>query len=178
MFTLQSHPHYAFNYAVNDPHTGDNKAQWENRDGGAVKGAYSLVEPDGSLRVVEYAADDLKGFNAVVKRIGPNVHAMTSHHGTLPVTSLKPIAPLYYGWGAAPPAIGLPKTTFGHWSLPWDPLTLSYGGWMPIKGNSFGIGPYATIYSKKFGKNGKLLKTWKTGPIPLHGGSLVIKTKH
>lgn len=40
-----------------------------------VKGSYSVVEPDGTLRVVEYAADDATGFNAVVKRIGPSLHA-------------------------------------------------------------------------------------------------------
>ncbi|XP_026321125.1 pupal cuticle protein Edg-84A-like [Hyposmocoma kahamanoa] len=69
-----SYPSYAFEYSVKDPHTGDNKAQWEKRDGDAVKGAYSLVEPDGSLRVVEYWADDKSGFNAIVKRLGPNLH--------------------------------------------------------------------------------------------------------
>ncbi|XP_011561874.2 cuticle protein 19.8 [Plutella xylostella] len=69
-----TYPKYAFDYAVKDPHTGDNKAQWEKRDGDMVKGAYSLVEPDGSLRVVEYWADDKHGFNANVKRIGPSIH--------------------------------------------------------------------------------------------------------
>lgn len=55
--------------------TGDRKSQHEVRDGGVVKGSYSVVEPDGSVRVVDYAADDVNGFNAVVKRIGPSVHA-------------------------------------------------------------------------------------------------------
>lgn len=54
--------------------TGDNKAQHEVRDGDVVKGSYSLVEPDGSIRVVDYSADDVNGFNAVVKKIGPSVH--------------------------------------------------------------------------------------------------------
>lgn len=35
---LQSYPSYAFEYSVKDPHTGDNKAQWEKRHGDAVKG--------------------------------------------------------------------------------------------------------------------------------------------
>lgn len=130
---------------------------------------------------MEYTADDLTGFNAVVKRLGPNIHTTTIPHGKtlpyIPLTPIAPLAPLSYGWGAAPSAIGLPKTTIGHWSLPWDPLTSSYGGWVPLKGSSLG-GPYATIYSKRYAKNGKLLKSWTTGPIPLHGGSLVIKTKH
>lgn len=33
------------------------------------------MEPDGSVRVVEYVADDANGFNAVVKKVGPSVHA-------------------------------------------------------------------------------------------------------
>lgn len=71
---FQSVPRYNFNYAVNDPVTGDNKAQTEVRDGGYVKGSYSLSEPDGTLRVVDYTADPVAGFNAVVKRVGPAAH--------------------------------------------------------------------------------------------------------
>lgn len=54
--------------------TGDHKAQTETRDGGLVKGSYSLAEPDGTLRVVDYTADPVSGFNAVVKRVGPAAH--------------------------------------------------------------------------------------------------------
>jgi len=61
---------YSFEYSVNDPYTYDVKNQQEYSDGnGYVKGSYSLVEPDGSTRVVEYTADDYNGFNAVVKKI-------------------------------------------------------------------------------------------------------------
>ncbi|XP_049866472.1 adult-specific cuticular protein ACP-20-like [Pectinophora gossypiella] len=67
-------PRYNFNYAVSDPSTGDNKAQTEVRDGGVVKGSYSLAEPDGTIRVVDYSADPVSGFNAVVKRVGPAAH--------------------------------------------------------------------------------------------------------
>lgn len=70
-------PHYGFNYAVNDPHTGDNKAQTESRDGDVVKGSYSLTEPDGTIRVVDYTADSVTGFNANVKRLGPAAHPQT-----------------------------------------------------------------------------------------------------
>jgi len=63
---------YHFAYTVVDPLTGDVKSQNEVSDGrGTVKGSYSLVEADGSTRVVEYTADDEHGFNAEVKRIGP-----------------------------------------------------------------------------------------------------------
>lgn len=63
---------YHFAYAVEDPLTGDVKSQNEVSDGrGTVKGTYSMVEADGSTRVVEYTADDEHGFNAEVKRIEP-----------------------------------------------------------------------------------------------------------
>lgn len=35
---FQTYPSYAFEYSVKDPHTGDNKAQWEKRNGDAVTG--------------------------------------------------------------------------------------------------------------------------------------------
>ncbi|XP_026751408.1 cuticle protein 19-like [Galleria mellonella] len=69
-----SHPKYAFDYSVKDPHTGDFKSQWETRDGDVVKGSYSVAEPDGTTRIVEYTADKHNGFNAVVKRIGHAHH--------------------------------------------------------------------------------------------------------
>lgn len=63
-------------------------------------GAYSLVEPDGSLRIVEYWADDKSGFNAVVKRVGPNLHP-TGHapiyKAQIPVLAGPALAPLSIG---------------------------------------------------------------------------------
>ncbi|EEZ97495.1 uncharacterized protein LOC103314422 [Tribolium castaneum] len=64
---------YHFSYAVSDPHTGDHKSQWEVKENGVVRGAYSLLEPDGTTRVVEYVADH-DGFRAVVKKIGTAIH--------------------------------------------------------------------------------------------------------
>ncbi|XP_067001087.2 cuticle protein 19 [Anabrus simplex] len=69
-----AYPKYAFDYGVQDAHTGDHKHQWEHRDGDVVKGSYSLAEPDGTVRIVEYTADDHNGFNAVVKKTGHAVH--------------------------------------------------------------------------------------------------------
>lgn len=71
---FQAHPKYKFDYVVSDPHTGDHKQQWEHRDGDHVQGAYSLVEADGSTRIVEYTSDPHVGFNAVVKKIGHETH--------------------------------------------------------------------------------------------------------
>ncbi|XP_075970769.1 cuticle protein 19-like [Anticarsia gemmatalis] len=71
---VYAHPRYQFNYGVTDGHTGDQKSQWEARDGDVVKGQYSLVEPDGTVRTVNYSADDHNGFNAVVSRHGHAAH--------------------------------------------------------------------------------------------------------
>ncbi|XP_065356362.1 putative uncharacterized protein DDB_G0282133 [Calliphora vicina] len=59
---------YDYSYSVNDPTTGDIKSHSESRDGYYVRGAYSLVDPDGYKRTVTYTADNVNGFNAVVKR--------------------------------------------------------------------------------------------------------------
>ncbi|KAJ3648687.1 hypothetical protein Zmor_020470 [Zophobas morio] len=64
------HPKYQFNYAVHDPHTGDEKQHIEERNGDEVKGTYTVKEADGTTRVVEYKADKHNGFNAVVHKIG------------------------------------------------------------------------------------------------------------
>jgi Insect cuticle protein len=47
-------PKYAYKYGVEDLHTGDVKSQHETRDGDVVKGSYTLVEPDGSIRTVSF----------------------------------------------------------------------------------------------------------------------------
>nr|XP_032511594.1 uncharacterized protein LOC116766046 [Danaus plexippus plexippus] len=73
---IDSHPQYDFSYSVHDGHTGDNKSQHESRDGDAVHGEYSLVEADGSVRTVQYSADDHSGFNAVVSHSAPSAHAV------------------------------------------------------------------------------------------------------
>ncbi|KAI5645282.1 insect cuticle protein domain-containing protein [Phthorimaea operculella] len=62
-----AHPKYEYSYSVSDHHTGDDKQQQESRDGDVVKGSYSFQEADGSIRTVEYTADDHNGFNAIVE---------------------------------------------------------------------------------------------------------------
>ncbi|XP_026805789.1 cuticle protein 7-like [Rhopalosiphum maidis] len=61
---------YAYKYGVHDPATGDIKHQSEERTGDVVRGQYSLVEPDGTVRTVDYTADPVNGFNAVVRKSG------------------------------------------------------------------------------------------------------------
>lgn len=67
---IDPHPQYAYAYNVQDAITGDSKSQQEVRDGDVVKGSYSVVDADGSLRTVFYTADPINGFNAIVQR-GP-----------------------------------------------------------------------------------------------------------
>lgn len=69
---------YSLLSGVSDYHTGDVKTQHEERDGDVVKGSYSVVEPDGTLRTVTYTADHKNGFNAVVSRTPPAHHH--EHH--------------------------------------------------------------------------------------------------
>lgn len=63
-----AYPQYQFGYNVQDALTGDSKTQEETRDGDIVKGSYSLIEPDGSRRTVNYYSDPVNGFNAVVQK--------------------------------------------------------------------------------------------------------------
>lgn len=65
---LDASPQYSFAYDVQDALTGDSKAQYETRNGDLVQGSYSLIEADGTRRIVEYTADPINGFNAVVSR--------------------------------------------------------------------------------------------------------------
>ncbi|XP_055596796.1 cuticle protein-like isoform X1 [Uranotaenia lowii] len=61
-------PQYSFSYGISDALTGDQKSQQESRQGDVVQGSYSVVDPDGVKRTVEYTADPHNGFNAVVHR--------------------------------------------------------------------------------------------------------------
>lgn len=70
-----AYPQYQYAYNIQDTLTGDSKAQEEIREGGVVKGRYSLIEADGSRRTVNYYADPLNGFNAVVQKDLPVVAA-------------------------------------------------------------------------------------------------------
>ncbi|XP_049871784.1 cuticle protein 8-like [Pectinophora gossypiella] len=61
---------YEYEYSINDPQTGDVKSSKENRNGDDVHGYYSLVQPDGVQRIVEYTSSKEHGFNAVVRYEG------------------------------------------------------------------------------------------------------------
>lgn len=61
-------PQYSYAYDIQDGITGDSKSQQESRSGDVVQGSYSLTDPDGTRRTVEYVADPVNGFNAVVHK--------------------------------------------------------------------------------------------------------------
>ncbi|KAI8437638.1 hypothetical protein MSG28_011889 [Choristoneura fumiferana] len=61
-------PQYRFGYDVADSLTGDYKSQTEQRDGRRGAGPVLARGPDGTRRVVDYAADPVNGFNAVVRK--------------------------------------------------------------------------------------------------------------
>lgn len=61
-------PQYSYGYDVQDGITGDSKSQVESRNGDVVQGSYSLTDPDGTRRTVDYVADPVNGFNAVVRK--------------------------------------------------------------------------------------------------------------
>lgn len=79
-------PQYSYAYDIQDALTGDSKSQHEERSGDVVHGSYSLVEPDGTRRTVDYTADPVNGFNAVVHKepLGVAVKAVAApvaYHG-------------------------------------------------------------------------------------------------
>ncbi|EDV50701.1 uncharacterized protein LOC6545722 [Drosophila erecta] len=59
-------PEYSFAYGVEDGKSRVLQNRKETRNGDEVRGVYSVVDPDGTLRVVKYTADDANGFQAEV----------------------------------------------------------------------------------------------------------------
>ncbi|KAF6205219.1 hypothetical protein GE061_019386 [Apolygus lucorum] len=96
-------PQYSYAYDIQDALTGDSKSQHESRSGDAVQGSYSLTDPDGTRRTVEYTADPVNGFNAVV------------HKEPLGVKVAKVAAPVAY---AAPAAYAAPVVKAGYAAAP------------------------------------------------------------
>lgn len=97
-------PQYSYGYDVQDPLTGDSHGQVETRSGDVVAGSYNLLEADGSRRVVDYTADPINGFNAVVsKQLPAPVVA--------PLAPPVPIAPF-----SAPILRGAPVVSSAPWA--------------------------------------------------------------
>lgn len=100
-------PQYSFAYDVQDAVTGDSKAQYETRNGDIVQGSYSLIEADGTRRIVEYTADPINGFNAVVSR--EPVTAAVVAVAASPLLPLRPaLPPVVAGVAPAAPVPSIP----------------------------------------------------------------------
>lgn len=84
------HPQYSYAYDVHDSLTGDAKSQQETRDGDVVQGSYSLLEADGTRRTVDYTADPVNGFNAVVRK--EPAGAPVAHVAPAPLAYAAPVA--------------------------------------------------------------------------------------
>nr|CAD7456277.1 unnamed protein product [Timema tahoe] len=70
-----------FAYGVEDPATGNSQNRKESRDGDVVKGEYTVLEADGSVRTVTYTADPKNGFQATVHHSAPtSAHRPTVSH--------------------------------------------------------------------------------------------------
>ncbi|ODN06328.1 Larval cuticle protein A2B [Orchesella cincta] len=91
------YPQYNYGYSVSDALTGDQHSHTEAREGDVVKGQYSLVETDGSIRTVTYTADPVNGFNAVVENSAPTVVKKVAAVAHAPVYGHQ--APLQYAAG-------------------------------------------------------------------------------
>lgn len=90
-------PSYSYAYDVHDQLTGDSKSQHESRHGDVVHGSYSLVDPDGTKRTVDYTADPHNGFNAVVTK-EPLVKAYgapAAAHAVYPIKAYAPVPDVY-----------------------------------------------------------------------------------
>jgi hypothetical protein len=96
---------YSYAYDIQDALTGDSKSQHESRSGDVVQGSYSLVDPDGTRRTVDYIADPVNGFNAVVHKEPVAYAAPAVAKAVAPVAYAAPAA---YAAHAAPVAYAAP----------------------------------------------------------------------
>lgn len=87
-------PLYSYAYDVQDSITGDFKSQQESRSGDVVKGSYSLLDSDGLHRTVDYSADPINGFNAIVQREPLKVVPIETIVAQDPSEDLKIVGPI------------------------------------------------------------------------------------
>lgn len=91
--SFDPNPAYSFAYDVQDVLTGDSKSQVESRANGIVRGQYTVADPDGTRRIVDYYADPVHGFNAVVRK-GPQVVVAKAAPLIAPAPVARAIAPV------------------------------------------------------------------------------------
>lgn len=91
--SFDPNPAYSFAYDVQDVLTGDSKSQVESRANGIVRGQYTVADPDGTRRIVDYYADPVHGFNAVVRK-GPQVVVAKAAPLIAPAPVARAVAPV------------------------------------------------------------------------------------
>lgn len=60
--------HYDFGYALSNPYGDNHQSRVESRRGDIVAGSYSVLDADGTKRIVDYTATPQGGFKAVVRK--------------------------------------------------------------------------------------------------------------
>ncbi|XP_078050708.1 cuticular protein 5 isoform X2 [Augochlora pura] len=128
-------PQYSFSYSVADGLTGDNKAQEETRNGDVVQGSYSLIEPDGSRRVVSYAADPINGFNAIVQK-DPSITVRTVQ----PVIAARPAASVIAAAPATAAAVAVRPQLLAGPTVATTNLVAANAGLLGLGGLHGGLG--------------------------------------
>lgn len=64
---------YHYRYAIDESKSkGPIMDRWEHRIGEYVKGAYSVMQPDGRVRTVDYEVDGEKGYRAIIRMSEPS----------------------------------------------------------------------------------------------------------
>ncbi|KAL4712791.1 hypothetical protein ACJJTC_011861 [Scirpophaga incertulas] len=121
----------SFSYGVNDPHTGDIKDQHETRVGDKVVGQYSVLESDGTKRIVDYEANPHTGFNAVVRKQGiashpaSNIYGGLSAYGGYGAYAGYGASPAYAGYGTSAAYAGYSPSPAAYSGYPASPATYS-----------------------------------------------------
>ncbi|XP_026326557.1 cuticle protein-like [Hyposmocoma kahamanoa] len=163
-------PQYRFGYDVADTLTGDYKSQTEQRDGDIVQGQYSLVDPDGTRRVVDYTADSVNGFNVVVRKeplVAAALAVVPARYAAAPVTPVAaPAAPVVARYTA-------PVTRYAAYTAPvaadyTAPVAAAYAA--PVAATPFAAAytaPVAAAYTSSYTANGPVARfAVYTGAVP------------
>ncbi|XP_069977409.1 cuticle protein 7-like [Penaeus vannamei] len=86
---------YDFNYAVNDPASGNDFGHQEARDGDHTQGSYYVLLPDGRLQKVTYNVNGDSGYVADVTYEGEAQYPTPKASYGPPQPSYKPPTPSY-----------------------------------------------------------------------------------
>ncbi|CAH0390101.1 unnamed protein product [Bemisia tabaci] len=123
-----AYPTYNFEYAVTDGVTSDAKALSEVRDGDMVQGSYSVVEADGSVRMVDW--HDTNGFNAAVSK-HPRELPLTPSRIAIPL--VRAAAPVIASEAVVPDKVRVPKAATQPGAAE---SALTTGPWLPCTDDS------------------------------------------